>query len=148
MRITNQRGRAQDNLLSLPHLGAVDGSDRRCRHGVAPPADAHPHFGSLEVATASTILQSLTDAYQYLVQYPLGRVLSPPGLRSHLFGPRGMSCDEGRCVWPPHVTKGRSCKGRVGSRGFETPIPRTAMGVFLGGGRDGLDQGVKLRCHI
>jgi len=40
------------------------------RLSVAPPADVWPQFGGLEVTVSSTQLQSLTDAFVYLVRYP------------------------------------------------------------------------------
>ncbi|MCW8140871.1 MAG: hypothetical protein KIT58_18365, partial [Planctomycetota bacterium] len=39
---------------------------------IAPPTDAWPEFGGLEVTTSSTQLQALTDAVIYLVEYPFG----------------------------------------------------------------------------
>jgi uncharacterized protein YfaS (alpha-2-macroglobulin family) len=40
------------------------------RLSVAPPAGVWPQFGGLEVTVSSTQLQSLTDAFVYLVAYP------------------------------------------------------------------------------
>lgn len=37
---------------------------------VKAPSDVWPQFGSLQVSTSSTALQSLTDAYLYLYSYP------------------------------------------------------------------------------
>ncbi len=40
------------------------------RLAVVPPSDVWPQFGGLEVTVSSTQLQSLTDAFVYLVKYP------------------------------------------------------------------------------
>lgn len=40
------------------------------RQPVQAPAEVWPQFGGLEVTTSSTALQSLTDAFLYLVEYP------------------------------------------------------------------------------
>ncbi len=39
---------------------------------VVPPADVAKSFGGLEITTASTQLQALTDAYIYILDYPYG----------------------------------------------------------------------------
>ena len=58
---------------------------------VAAPSDVVPTFGALEVTTASTQLQALTDAFIYLLEYPYGcteqvasRVLSVAALKDVL----------------------------------------------------------------
>ncbi|MGN6106868.1 MAG: DUF6049 family protein, partial [Kofleriaceae bacterium] len=48
--------------------GVID--DGAMRQPVALPASVVPQFGGLEVTTASTNLQALTDAMIYLVKYP------------------------------------------------------------------------------
>eukprot|EP00667_Euglena_gracilis_P003964 EG_transcript_3979 len=50
--------------------GEVDGDGACAVHALRPPRDAQPLFGGLQVSTASTILQALTDAFVYLVEYP------------------------------------------------------------------------------
>lgn len=50
--------------------GEVDDSDRPHLHAVALPVGVHRQYGGLQVSTSSTILQSLTDAFVYLVACP------------------------------------------------------------------------------
>lgn len=58
---------------------------------VAAPTDVYPQFGSLEISTSSTAVQSLTDAVLYLVAYPFecseqlsSRILGVAALRDVL----------------------------------------------------------------
>lgn len=58
---------------------------------VTPPKDVVPEFGALEITTASTQLQALTDAFIYLLEYPYGcaepvssRILSVAALKDVL----------------------------------------------------------------
>src|SRR5690606_13099065 len=48
--------------------GVID--DGAIKQSIALPGQVWPQFGGLEVTTASTNLQALTDAVIYLVQYP------------------------------------------------------------------------------
>lgn len=66
---------------------------------VLPPPNVAKEFGGLEITTASTQLQALTDAYIYILSYPYGcaeqissRVLSTAALRDVLvaFDAEGM----------------------------------------------------------
>src|SRR5690606_37718874 len=53
--------------------GTLSGQDDAAiAQPIAAPMDAWPDFGGLEVTTASTNLQALTDAVIYLVEYPYG----------------------------------------------------------------------------
>jgi len=52
--------------------GVLDGAEAALAQPVAPPADAFPQFGGLELTTSSTGLQALTDAVIYLADYPYG----------------------------------------------------------------------------
>ncbi len=61
------------------------------RQPVAMPASVVPQFGTLEITTASTNLQALTDAFLYLVKYPFdcaeqraSRILAIAALRDVL----------------------------------------------------------------
>lgn len=47
--------------------GMIDGATQRT---IAPPADALPAFGGLELSMSSTALSGLEDAVDYLVTYP------------------------------------------------------------------------------
>jgi len=69
--------------------GVVD--DGAVAQSVVAPGDAFAEFGGLEVSTASTALQELTDAWTYLNEYPYGcaeqlasRVLANVALRDVL----------------------------------------------------------------
>jgi uncharacterized protein YfaS (alpha-2-macroglobulin family) len=52
--------------------GVLDGPQAAMGQPVAPPMDAWPEFGGLEITTSSTGLQALTDAVIYLTNYPYG----------------------------------------------------------------------------
>jgi alpha-2-macroglobulin len=61
------------------------------QQAIAPPGEVWPQFGGLSVTTTSTALQSLTDAYLYLHQYPFecseqlaSRVIATTALRDLL----------------------------------------------------------------
>lgn len=80
--------------------GVIDGG--AIMQPVTAPADVWPQFGGLEVTTSSTAMQSLTDAFLYLHDYPYrcteqvaSRLLATAALRDVLqaFGTGEMPAD-------------------------------------------------------
>ena len=70
--------------------GEVD-EDGAIRQPLRPPADVIPGYGGLEVTMSSTALQTLADAFLYLIEYPYecseqiaSRILSVAALRDVL----------------------------------------------------------------
>ncbi|MCA1592397.1 MAG: hypothetical protein LC754_07050, partial [Acidobacteria bacterium] len=70
--LQNQTDRAMSVNVAVRATNAdlTAGAGRRVNEPVRAPADAVKTFGGLEVTTASTQLQELTDAVIYLVHYP------------------------------------------------------------------------------
>lgn len=71
--------------------GTIDRDGEVLRQPVAPPSDALTTFGSVDITTSSTAVQSLTDALIYLVDYPFdsaeqlaSRILGVAALRDVL----------------------------------------------------------------
>ena len=56
--------------------GELDPDGAVATHALQPPADVCPAYGGLQIRSSSTVLQNVTDAFEYLVQYPFEYVES------------------------------------------------------------------------
>uniref|UniRef100_A0A7S4FM98 Alpha-2-macroglobulin domain-containing protein n=1 Tax=Eutreptiella gymnastica TaxID=73025 RepID=A0A7S4FM98_9EUGL len=56
--------------------GELDPDGAVATHALQPPADVYPAYGGLQIGSSSTILQTVTDAFEYLVEYPFEYVES------------------------------------------------------------------------